>query len=142
MILLLAWPAPASASQDATRARALEAQLMAPCCWSQTVDVHHSPAADAMRAEIRTLIDAGRTDGEIRARFVEEYGTRILVVPPAEGVGAALYVTPALVLIVSAGALGLLVRRFTRAGRTADPAAPLPDASLATRLDDELSAMD
>ena len=41
-----------------------------------------------MKAEIRRLLAEGRTDEEIKARFVAEYGARILVVPPAEGFAA------------------------------------------------------
>ncbi|MEW6322014.1 MAG: cytochrome c-type biogenesis protein CcmH [Acidobacteriota bacterium] len=143
MWAILIWlaAAPLAIPPDPARLAALEAEFMAPCCWSQTVDVHRSPASDELRAELRALVEAGLTDQQIRERVVARYGTRILVVPPATGFATTLYVLP-VVLLVASGLLVLaLVGRFTRAGAAPPPGPPAPPA-LDQRLDDELAALD
>lgn len=88
------------------RARRLDAQLMAPCCFSETIDQHLSPAAKEMRGEVRFLLAQGLTDRQVLDHFVEQYGLRILAAPPEKGFNQLLYVLPYLVsglLIVVAG---------------------------------------
>jgi cytochrome c-type biogenesis protein CcmH len=79
----------------------LAEDLVAPCCWKEALTLHRSPAADEARAELRALIDEGKTEGEIRAWFVAKYGERILLTPDGEK-GRALFWGPVL-----AGMLGL-----------------------------------
>jgi cytochrome c-type biogenesis protein CcmH/NrfF len=55
--------------------------FIAPCCWSQPVEVHDSPAAVRARSEVVALIRAGKTDREIKDAFIQEYGERILAEP-------------------------------------------------------------
>jgi len=125
-------------------AHAIEAILIAPCCFSQQVSVHQSPAADQAKADIRARLAAGETRQQILAAYVDQYGTRVLAEPPATGFNVTLYVMPLLVLLVSAGVIGLVVRRFT--SRTVREGAGngngRADADLETRLDDELSDLD
>lgn len=46
-------------AQDLERdAREIEAALIAPCCFSQQVSVHQSPAADEVRKDIRKRLAA------------------------------------------------------------------------------------
>ncbi|MGE3273972.1 MAG: cytochrome c-type biogenesis protein CcmH [Vicinamibacterales bacterium] len=144
-VLLLLSVAAQPASPDAARIERWEAELMAPCCWSQTVDIHHSPAADDVKAELRQLVADGRTDEEIRAAFVAEYGKRILVVPPAEGFSQALYVLPWLLLGLSAAGLTLIVRRFVTHAHEPLPAGPtVPGETTAERdrIDELLERME
>ncbi len=127
-------------------ARRLETQLIAPCCWTQPVAIHQSPAADEIRRDVRRKLAAGLTPQAILEEYVAEYGPRILSEPPARGFGRALYIVPVVLLVLSAAGLAALVRRM--AARTApatEPPSPgageppgLPDEAYATRLDDEL----
>ncbi len=60
----------------------LEGRLLAPCCWTQTLDIHGSPIANELRREIRHRLKAGETPEAIQADLVRRYTTRILAVPP------------------------------------------------------------
>ncbi len=128
------------------QARRLEAELVAPCCWTQQVSVHQSPAADAIRRDIRRKLAAGLTPQAIRDGYVAEYGERILAEPPARGFSRALYVLPVVLLVLSAAGLAALVRRMARREMPlpAAPAegAPTPENRYAERLDEELRDLD
>jgi cytochrome c-type biogenesis protein CcmH len=127
-------------------ARHIEELVIAPCCWSQQVSVHQSPAADQMRAQIRAWLADGKSEDQILDAFVGQYGERILAVPRARGYKLTLFVLPVVLLVGTGLLLGLLVRRMARA-RTLAPAglagasAPLAD-SYDERLDDELRDLD
>jgi cytochrome c-type biogenesis protein CcmH len=124
-------------------ARALEAMLIAPCCFSQQVSVHHSPAADEVRKDVRARLAAGETREQILSAYVAQYGKRILAEPPAEGFDRALYVLPPLLLIVSAALVVVVLRRFSRRPAVvADVAPPVASATYDARLDDELRDLD
>lgn len=61
-------------------ASAIEGRLMAPCCWTQTIDIHDSPVSLSMRHEIRRRLRNGETSEAIQASFVERYGPKIMAV--------------------------------------------------------------
>jgi cytochrome c-type biogenesis protein CcmH len=63
-------------------ASAIEGRLMAPCCWTQTIDIHDSEIALSMRHEIRRRLRNGESADAIQASFVERYGPRIMAVQP------------------------------------------------------------
>jgi cytochrome c-type biogenesis protein CcmH len=126
-------------------AKTIESELVAPCCWSQQVSVHNSPAADAIRADIRTRLDAGEAHQQILDAYVAQYGKAILVEPPARGGTLALYVGPPVALVATAVLLVALVRRFSRRA-SAEPRSLSSDRAgdprLAAALDDELARLD
>src|SRR6478735_8825654 len=62
-------------------ASAIEGRLMAPCCWTQTIDIHDSPIALSMRHEIRRRLRNGEQPEAIQASFVDRYGSKIMAVP-------------------------------------------------------------
>jgi len=61
-------------------ASAIEGRLMAPCCWTQTIDIHDSPVSLSMRHEIRRRLRNGESAEVIQASFVERYGAKIMAV--------------------------------------------------------------
>jgi cytochrome c-type biogenesis protein CcmH len=67
---------------DVPGASAIEGRLMAPCCWTQTIDIHGSEISLAMRHEIRRRLRNGESADVIQASFVERYGPKILAVQP------------------------------------------------------------
>jgi cytochrome c-type biogenesis protein CcmH len=142
-VMLLGLSLAVQAPVDAARESRLEAELMAPCCWSQTVDIHNSPAADEVKASLHAMLADGDSDDEIRTAFVAQYGTRILVVPPAEGFARTLYLLPWLLMALTGAGLALIVRRFT--GRAKDAVASAPPRTETPaereRLDDLLEQM-
>jgi cytochrome c-type biogenesis protein CcmH/NrfF len=83
--------APAEIEREA---RAIEAMLVAPCCYSQQVSIHESAAADEVRRDVRARLTAGQSRQRILDDYVANYGKRILAVPPARGFDLTLFVTP------------------------------------------------
>lgn len=61
----------------------LEGQILAPCCWNQTLDIHGSEIANGLRREIRTRLRSGQSTETIQADLVKRYGEKILAVPPS-----------------------------------------------------------
>lgn len=143
LLALSAQPAPQSASMDAS-ARRLEAQLIAPCCWSQQVSVHQSPAATEIKKDLRVRLARGETEEQILKDYVVQFGEQILAEPPARGFNRFLYVLPPVFLIGGAALVVVLVRRFSRRTATGPAETPRPTEADAyqARLDEELRDLD
>lgn len=62
-------------------AAVLDGRLLAPCCWNQTLDIHGSPSANALRKEIRVRLKRGESVEEVEAVIVQRYGEKIRAVP-------------------------------------------------------------
>jgi cytochrome c-type biogenesis protein CcmH len=150
LVLLMLGLAPAASGQapDIERdARELEAMLIAPCCFSQQVSLHHSPAADDVRVDVRRRLVAGETREQILQAYVAQYGKRILVTPPDEGFDRLLHLLPPLGLVLTAAFLVFVFRRFTAARAPEPPAAVAvvpgaQDERYRAALDDELRDLD
>lgn len=119
----------------------IDAMLIAPCCFSQQVSVHKSPAADEAKADIRKRLAAGETKQQILDAYVAKHGKHVLAEPPAEGFDIALYVTPFVLLVASLGLLALIARRITRQTPTLATGQP-GSTEMDQRLTDELRDMD
>jgi cytochrome c-type biogenesis protein CcmH len=139
-------PVAALTPAQEAEARRIESMLIAPCCWSQQVSVHQSPAADEIRQDIRRRLARGESQQQILDDYVVQFGMRILAVPPARGFSRVLYVIPPVALVAGAGLVVVLVRRFSaRTGilrqtgeGTGATAAARTDAGYERRLDEEL----
>jgi cytochrome c-type biogenesis protein CcmH len=145
LLLAAAPPDPQALEQEAKQ---IETMLIAPCCWSQQVSLHQSPAVDEIKANIRRLLAQNKTRQQILDAYVSQYGDRILAEPPARGFSAALYVLPWVFLAGSIGLAVTVVRRLrapvSRAAAPATaPRAALPESEAeADRLDEELRNLD
>lgn len=133
-------PATAVTDRDA---RAIEAMLVAPCCFTQQVSVHQSQAADEVRRDVRERLANGQSREAIIALYVSRYGKRILAEPPAAGFDLTLYVMPIVLFAATIAVVAFVIRRSVH-HQVAD--APL-DRFAATaaenaRLDDELRDLD
>jgi cytochrome c-type biogenesis protein CcmH len=127
-VLLLFAAAPGPASSEGTalspeleaRARAIDDQLIAPCCFSQTVANHNSEIAERIKAEVRQMLAAGSTDREILDFYVAKYGERILATPRASGFNLLAYVMPGVALVAGLMGVVIVLRRWRRPlrGRT------------------------
>lgn len=139
---------PALSGADLEReARALEAMIIAPCCFSQQVSVHQSAAADEVRKDVRLRLAAGETREQILNAYVSQYGKRILAEPPAKGFDLLLYVLPFVMMLASVWLVIAVLRRFTEREPLSDlqtnvSTTQTPPGSYDTRLDDELRDLD
>ncbi len=135
---------PPAAQTPAPGARALERRLFAPCCYTQTLDLHESESAHELRSEIQRRLDAGESAEAIEQSLVARHGPRIRAVPskdPMELIAPAM-----LVLVGIAGILVLrLIRRWQRRFERASGLVPAPAAgpdAYDERLDTELRNLD
>jgi cytochrome c-type biogenesis protein CcmH len=134
------------------RARAVhevESRLFAPCCWTQTVDVHASPLADELRTEITTRLGAGEAPRAVEDDLAARYGERIRAVPrdvPSQWLGAPIVLALALGLVALWGVVRSVRRRAgTASGPATASAVPghgRVDEEREDRLDDELLELD
>lgn len=118
-------------------------QLISPCCWKQTVDVHPSESSDKIKAEIEAALMAGQTEEEIINRFVAEYGERILAIPKATGFNWMLWILPALFLVTGSMVVVIILRHIShlRAGVKVSRSLPIDAADL-KRIERELEELD
>lgn len=136
-------------------AETLEGRIIAPCCWTQTIDIHGSPASTELRREIRARLKAGESVAAIEQSLVQRYKgacaerkqpeTCILATTEGSGLGKT-----GVLLAMAMGAAGVgavaLLRRWQRRGAS-DPEQKnkdnpeRPDA-LDERLDAELSRLE
>ncbi len=125
-------------------ATALEATLLAPCCFGGTIDVHDSEVSRALRSEIESRVAHGESTTAIEDDLVARYGPNIRAMRHPRALAVATTIA-----IAAMGALGIgLLLRVLRWRRTSDgDVAPTPSASAKRdlyddRLDAELDAID
>jgi cytochrome c-type biogenesis protein CcmH len=124
-------------------ASALEGRIIAPCCWTQTIDIHGSPQSNDLRREIRKRLLAGESADAIESSFVARFGPKVLAVPP--GSPLKTFATVLVLTMAAAGAAGFFMLKRWRARGVAAAGVPnhvAKDAQLDARLDDELRALD
>jgi cytochrome c-type biogenesis protein CcmH len=116
--------APADSALDAAT-RSLASELRCPVCQGLSVQDSPSELAQQMRDVVRQQLENGKSPDEVKDYFVARYGQWILMTPPAAGFNWLVYSLPAVVLVIGAGMLVVLVRRWTavphEAGMPTDP---------------------
>jgi cytochrome c-type biogenesis protein CcmH len=145
LVVALAFPACAFASEEHPTLRELEGELMCPTCET-TLELSNAPAANQIRRLVRERIAAGDTKGEIKDELVGEFGRGVLAAPPKEGFDLLAWVLPLAAVGVAAAAIGFFVVRRSR-GREPDPSLEEPsangrpdlDPALEKRLEEELA---
>lgn len=99
---------------NAERARDLAETIKCPTCRSQSAADSDAVAARAVRTEIARRIDAGESNGEIRAYFADRYGEEILLTPSRDGVSALVWALPVAGLVAASAGLVVVLRRWQR----------------------------
>lgn|GEM_PF-1186341 len=125
----------------------LEGKLIAPCCWTQTVSVHESQAAESVKMQLRSLAASGKNEDEIVDYMVGQYGEKILAAPRASGFNALAYILPVLAILAGAAGLTFAASKWS-GGRK--PTAEVPTSTredqrtsdLNKRMEEELSSFD
>jgi cytochrome c-type biogenesis protein CcmH len=110
--LLLSSGLPLQPAQQAEIKR-VEESLLAPCCYSQTIDKHMSGEAFQMRGEVTEMVARGMTEHEILEHYKALYGERILVVPDGR-IGVVLFALPVVIFATCSGILYFFLRRMLR----------------------------
>jgi len=93
-----------------------------------------------MHATIQKAIDEGKDEPAILQLLVQQYGTKVLAAPPAQGFNLAAWVLPGLGLALGLGLVVVIVRRW-RGPRLAPAAAGTPpdvDPKLLAKIEEEM----
>ena len=139
-IVLLA-AAPATASELKPTPAELEAELVCPVCET-TLDSSDAAVARQMKARIRERIAAGDTKSEIKAYFVDQFGTGVLAVPPRRGFDLIAWLLPLAGLGAGLVVVGALAWRWSRRREDVTGESEPLDPALERRLDAELARLD
>jgi cytochrome c-type biogenesis protein CcmH len=107
---------------------AIASQIYCPVCQNITLDVCDTQACAQWRDLIRQQLAQGQSADQIKQYFVQQYGDRVLAVPPRSGFNWVLYVLPPAILIVAV----LLTANFFRSHQ----AATLPQDQAKDEQDD------
>ena len=111
--LVAAVPAPAgdplifTDAEREVRYQQLTVQLRCLVCQNQNLADSDAPLAQDLRQEIYNMMQAGRTDDEIKQFLIDRYGDFVLYMPPVKSNTLVLWLMPAVLLI--GGALVLLI---------------------------------
>jgi cytochrome c-type biogenesis protein CcmH len=143
-ILGMLWVAAALGADNAQidkKAREIDDNLIAPCCWTQPVSEHYSEVAEKIRKEVRAMVAAGSSRDEILDHFVAQYGERILAAPRATGFNGLVYILPWLALVLGAWLLIILIKKLRAPVPVSNPA-PLPDAQYTSAVEKEMKELE
>lgn len=116
---------------DKARYDKLAHELRCLVCQNQTLADSNAELAADLRHQVETMIQAGRSNDEIKAYLVQRYGDFVLYRPPVQRNTWLLWLGPFALLLVGA----FVWWRVQRRGRPAT--APSPDLDRARRLLDE-----
>ena len=117
------------------RARAISQVLRCVVCQNQSIDDSNAPLAHDLRVLVRERLASGDTDEQALDFIVARYGNFVLLNPPMHINTLALWLGPALFVLIAAMGFGQYVRR-----RSANRAiqAPLPLTATEQKRLDEL----
>lgn len=80
-------------------------------CQNQTIADSTAPLAIDLRREIRQMLEAGRSEEEIKTFLLDRYGDFVLYRPRWQANTALLWLAPVLLLLIGAGGLWRIIRR-------------------------------
>ncbi|MDO5692307.1 MAG: cytochrome c-type biogenesis protein CcmH [Pseudomonadota bacterium] len=112
--ILIAFAAAANADDLADRMHQLTQDLRCLVCQNESLADSHAPLAMDLKREIRTKMEQGESDAQIRDFLLQRYGDFVNYNPPLKASTLLLWVGPLLLL----GAGGFVVWRAVR-GRVA-----------------------
>ena len=111
---------PTTAADIDAAYQAIEKQLKCSCgcgldiytCRTTDFNCTYSPA---LHRHVVELAEQGKTAQQIIDAFVAQYGQQVLMAPPKSGFNLVGYLLPSAAVLVAAGFLVLMLRRWTRA---------------------------
>ena len=120
------------AGYDEAEAQAIDRMLMCPVCPAESIDQAQVPLARQMRQQVRELLAAGHSRGEILAHFADRYGTDVLASPPKSGLNLLAWILPIAGVLAALVAGGLVIRAMTARPDAPPTAAGSTDTGAAT----------
>ncbi len=92
-------------------------QLICQCgCTMVLLNCSHAECGsrEAMATLIQQKIDQGQSEEQIIQLFVAQYGEQVLASPPKRGFNLMAWITPFVVLIVGAGVIYIVLKKWVR----------------------------
>ncbi len=97
------------------RVEEITKHIACPVCDGETVYESANPASAAIRAEVKAQVAAGlRSDDEIVAYVVQQFGEQTQLLPKASGFDALVWMLPAAALVCAGVGLSFAFRRWKR----------------------------
>ncbi len=90
-----------------------------------------------MKAELKKMIEDGKTDDQITAAFIQKYGKWVLSAPTTEGFNITAWIMPFAALIAGAMIVAFIVRNWS-ARAVATPSAGPIEAKYQDQVEEEL----
>ena len=106
------------------RYETLNRELRCLVCQNQPIADSNAGLAVDLRREVKAMIEAGRTDDEIRTFMTERYGDFVLYNPPVTARTYLLWAAPVILLAIALYAIFTIVRRRARQPIDIDPEEP------------------
>jgi cytochrome c-type biogenesis protein CcmH len=122
-------PTPDTSKISDDQVNAIAKQMYCPVCENIPLGVCPTQACAQWRDLIRLRLAEGRTEAQIKAEFVEQYGDRVLATPPAQGFNWLVYLIPPLAIL--AGGY-ILFRTLKGMQQTPAPVQPPPASPAAS----------
>lgn len=104
--------APFTSPVEEARYQALTRQLRCLVCQNESIADSQATLAGDLRREIRAMLQAGRSDTEIRRFMTDRYGEFVLYDPPLSLSTLGLWFGPAVLLVIGAVVLFRRLRRM------------------------------
>lgn len=107
------------------RVKEVSAILRCPVCQGLSIQDSPSELSLQMKDVVRQQLREGKSPEEVKAYFVSKYGEWILLEPKATGMNLIVYALPLVLLVLGAGLIWMMVKRWSTA--TSDEAATAPE---------------
>jgi cytochrome c-type biogenesis protein CcmH len=107
-------PLPFRNHAEEVRFQRLSAELRCPMCQNETLADSNAPIAHDLRRQVFEMIQAGKSDNEIKAFLVDRYSQFVLYNPPVEPSTWLLWFGPLALLAIGGIVVAVQVRRRAR----------------------------
>jgi cytochrome c-type biogenesis protein CcmH len=107
-------PLPFRDHAEEVRFQHLSAELRCPMCQNETLADSNAPIAHDLRRQVFEMIQAGKSDDEIKAFLVDRYSQFVLYKPPVEPSTWLLWFGPLVLLAIGGIVVAVQVRRRAR----------------------------
>lgn len=121
---------------------AIAKQLYCPVCENIPLDVCGTQACAQWRDLIRQKLAEGWNEAQIKQYFVDQYGDRVIGVPPARGLNWLVYIVPPIAILAGAFILFRAFRAWRAIPAASAPTAALPASSASTQTDDYIARLE
>jgi cytochrome c-type biogenesis protein CcmH len=107
-------PLPFRNHAEEVRFQQLSAELRCPMCQNETLADSNAPIAHDLRRQVFEMMQAGKSDEEIKAFLVDRYSQFVLYKPPVEPSTWLLWFGPLVLLAIGGIVVAVQVRRRAR----------------------------